>query len=164
MVWEGWHREVSPYPDQSPTLHIELFTQSHYRESIRGDADLSELYKDVFFHWKEECQHAIMVSRSGGALAIAIAPHRQHAVGRAIGAPRRRGIRDEPIEAANRLCLGHRGRPASMLLRLSRVRRRRDRCAAALVGAGVGLEAGRNAAVAVAQLAAIGDFGILTLL
>jgi hypothetical protein len=43
------------------TLHIELFTQSHYRESIREDADLSALYKDVFlFHWKEECQHAIM--------------------------------------------------------------------------------------------------------
>ena len=43
------------------TLHIELFTQSHYRESIRKDAGLSELYKDVFlFHWKEECQHAIM--------------------------------------------------------------------------------------------------------
>ena len=43
------------------TLHIELFTQIHYRESIRGDADLSELYKDVFFfHWKEECQHALM--------------------------------------------------------------------------------------------------------
>jgi hypothetical protein len=43
------------------TLHIELFTQSHYRESIREDANLSGLYKDVFFfHWKEECQHAIM--------------------------------------------------------------------------------------------------------
>jgi hypothetical protein len=43
------------------TLHIELFTQSHYRESIRKDTGLSELYKDVFlFHWKEECQHAIM--------------------------------------------------------------------------------------------------------
>jgi hypothetical protein len=43
------------------TLHIELFTQSHYRESIRKDADLSELFKDIFlFHWKEECQHAIM--------------------------------------------------------------------------------------------------------
>ena len=41
------------------TLHIELFTQSHYRESIREDAGLSELYQDVFmFHWKEECQHA----------------------------------------------------------------------------------------------------------
>jgi hypothetical protein len=43
------------------TLHIELFTQVHYRESIREDAELSELYKDIFlFHWKEECQHAIM--------------------------------------------------------------------------------------------------------
>jgi len=43
------------------TLHIELFTQSHYRESIREDAELSELARDVFlFHWKEECQHAIM--------------------------------------------------------------------------------------------------------
>ncbi len=43
------------------TLHIELFTQIHYRESIRDDADLSELYKDVFlYHWKEECQHAIL--------------------------------------------------------------------------------------------------------
>ena len=43
------------------TLHIELFTQAHYRESIRDDAELSELFKDVFrFHWKEECQHAII--------------------------------------------------------------------------------------------------------
>ena len=43
------------------TLHIELFTQSHYRESIRDDGDLSPLFKDVFFfHWKEECQHALM--------------------------------------------------------------------------------------------------------
>jgi hypothetical protein len=43
------------------TLHIELFTQIHYRESIRKDANLSELYKDIFlFHWKEECQHALM--------------------------------------------------------------------------------------------------------
>jgi hypothetical protein len=43
------------------TLHIELFTQSHYREAIRDAEGLSELYKDVFaFHWKEECQHAIM--------------------------------------------------------------------------------------------------------
>lgn len=43
------------------TCHIELFTQTHYRESIAPDAQLSELYKDVFlFHWKEESQHAIM--------------------------------------------------------------------------------------------------------
>jgi hypothetical protein len=43
------------------TCHIELFTQVHYRHSIDGDAELSELYKDVFlFHWKEESQHAVL--------------------------------------------------------------------------------------------------------
>jgi hypothetical protein len=43
------------------TLHIELFTQAHYRESIHRDAELSALAKDVFlFHWREESQHAIM--------------------------------------------------------------------------------------------------------
>jgi len=43
------------------TLHIELFTQSHYRESIAPEQNLSDLWKDVFlFHWKEESQHAIL--------------------------------------------------------------------------------------------------------
>ena len=43
------------------TLHIELFTQFHYRRSIDPDSELSGLFKDVFlFHWKEECQHAIL--------------------------------------------------------------------------------------------------------
>ena len=43
------------------TLHIELFTQFHYRESIRDDDALSELTKDIFlFHWKEESQHALL--------------------------------------------------------------------------------------------------------
>ena len=43
------------------TLHIELFTQAHYRESIDPDTNLSELWKDVFlYHWREESQHAIM--------------------------------------------------------------------------------------------------------
>src|SRR6201995_3763568 len=43
------------------TLDIELFTQLHYRQSIDPDAELSELFKDVFlYHWKEECQHAIL--------------------------------------------------------------------------------------------------------
>lgn len=43
------------------TCHIELFTQAHYRESIEPDAELSELYKDVFlYRWREESQHAIM--------------------------------------------------------------------------------------------------------
>ncbi len=43
------------------TCLIELFTQVHYRSSIEPDANLSELWKDVFlFHWKEESQHAIL--------------------------------------------------------------------------------------------------------
>src|SRR4029077_6490480 len=43
------------------TLDIELFTQLHYRQSIDPDSELSDLFKDVFlYHWKEECQHAIL--------------------------------------------------------------------------------------------------------
>jgi len=43
------------------TLHIELFTQMHYRQSIEPDESLSPLFKDVFlYHWKEESQHAII--------------------------------------------------------------------------------------------------------
>jgi hypothetical protein len=43
------------------TLHIELFVQNHYRQSIAMQGDLSALFKDVFlFHWKDECQHVII--------------------------------------------------------------------------------------------------------
>jgi hypothetical protein len=43
------------------TCHIELFVLAHYRESIGTEADVSELWKDVFlYHWKEESQHAIL--------------------------------------------------------------------------------------------------------
>jgi hypothetical protein len=43
------------------TLHIELFTQAHYRQSIEPDAELSPLFRDVFrYHWLEESQHAIL--------------------------------------------------------------------------------------------------------
>jgi hypothetical protein len=43
------------------TCHIELFTQTHYRQSVEPDSDLSSLFKDVLlFHWKEESQHAIL--------------------------------------------------------------------------------------------------------
>ena len=43
------------------TLHIELVTQVHYRQSIKLDDNLSPLFKDVFrYHWLEESQHAIM--------------------------------------------------------------------------------------------------------
>ena len=43
------------------TLDIELFTLLHYTESIAFDAELSEIFRDVFlYHWKEESQHAIL--------------------------------------------------------------------------------------------------------
>ena len=43
------------------TLDIEIFSQAHYRSSIEPDAELSDLWKDVFlFHRKEESQHAIL--------------------------------------------------------------------------------------------------------
>jgi hypothetical protein len=43
------------------TCHIELFTQLHYKQSIRSAEGLSDLFKDVFlFHWREESQHAII--------------------------------------------------------------------------------------------------------
>ena len=41
--------------------HIELFVLAHWREAIEPDAELSELWKDIFmFHAKEESQHAIL--------------------------------------------------------------------------------------------------------
>jgi hypothetical protein len=41
--------------------HIEIFVLVHYRSSIEPDANLSELWKDVFmYHWREESQHAII--------------------------------------------------------------------------------------------------------
>ena len=43
------------------TLHIELFVQNHYRQSIDPDQNISELFKDVFlFHWKDESQHVVI--------------------------------------------------------------------------------------------------------
>ena len=41
--------------------HIEHFTQAHYKQSIEPDAELSEVFRDVFrFHWMEESQHAVI--------------------------------------------------------------------------------------------------------
>ena len=41
--------------------HIELFVLAHYREAIEPDAQLSELWKDIFTHHaREESQHAIL--------------------------------------------------------------------------------------------------------
>ena len=60
------------------TLHIELFTQTHYRESIREDREMSELAKDVFlFHWKEEAQHAVMDELEWRRIDAATTPERR---------------------------------------------------------------------------------------
>jgi hypothetical protein len=43
------------------TCDIELFTQAHYEQSIAPREDICPLWKDVFqFHWREECQHAML--------------------------------------------------------------------------------------------------------
>jgi hypothetical protein len=43
------------------TCHIEIFSQVHYRQGIEPDTALSPLFKDIlFFHWREESQHAII--------------------------------------------------------------------------------------------------------
>ncbi|MDX1480653.1 MAG: hypothetical protein R3315_03200 [Woeseiaceae bacterium] len=43
------------------TCHVEIFTQVHFKKSIEPQDELSPLWKDVFlFHWKEECQHAVL--------------------------------------------------------------------------------------------------------
>ena len=43
------------------TCFVEIFTQAHYLYSIRDDAELSPLFKDVFYyHWIEEVQHATL--------------------------------------------------------------------------------------------------------
>src|SRR5690349_13033881 len=43
------------------TCHIEIFTQVHYRQSVEPDTAMSPLFKDIlFYHWREESQHAIV--------------------------------------------------------------------------------------------------------
>jgi hypothetical protein len=65
------------------TLDIELFTQLHYRTSIEPDAQLSDLFKDVFLHhWKEESQHAILDELEWRRHdALLTAPERDRGVG-----------------------------------------------------------------------------------
>jgi hypothetical protein len=41
------------------TLHLELMTQAHYTESVRGNQNLDPLFCDLLrHHWMEEAQHA----------------------------------------------------------------------------------------------------------
>ena len=43
------------------TCHVEIFTQVHFKTSIEPEADLADLWKDIFlYHWKEESQHAVI--------------------------------------------------------------------------------------------------------
>jgi hypothetical protein len=62
--------------------HIELFVLAHYRESIDPDANLSELWKDVFLHhWREESQHAILDEMEWAREDAKLTPaERDHAV------------------------------------------------------------------------------------
>ena len=53
--------EKSTWAVMALIYEIELFTQEHYKKSIEPDANLSELYKDIFlYHWKEEAHHAYL--------------------------------------------------------------------------------------------------------
>lgn len=64
------------------TLHIELFTQAHFRQSVEPDARLSPLFKDVLlFHWREESQHAILDELEWRRIDAALTPPaREYAV------------------------------------------------------------------------------------
>ncbi len=43
------------------TCDIEIFSIEHYKQSIDGDTETSELWKDVFrLHMREEAQHAVL--------------------------------------------------------------------------------------------------------
>ena len=68
------------------TLHIELFTLTHYKQSIEPDASISPLFKDVLrFHWLEESQHAVLDELEWRRSDAAIdAPARDRGVGELI--------------------------------------------------------------------------------
>jgi len=43
------------------TCHIELFVQTHYKQSIAPREELCPLFKDVFkFHWMDESRHVVL--------------------------------------------------------------------------------------------------------
>lgn len=49
----------SPLAVTLVTLHLELMTQAHYTESVRGEQNLDPLFCEVLrHHWMEEAQHA----------------------------------------------------------------------------------------------------------
>lgn len=49
----------SPLAVTLVTLHLELMTQAHYTESVRGEQNLDPLFCELLrHHWMEEAQHA----------------------------------------------------------------------------------------------------------
>lgn len=49
----------SPLAIMLVTLHLELMTQAHYTESVRGEQNLDPLFCELLrHHWMEEAQHA----------------------------------------------------------------------------------------------------------
>ena len=93
------------------TLHIELFTQVHYRASIAAEADICELWRDVFlFHWREESQHAVLDELEFQRVDAQLAPaQRDAAVGELI----------ELVVAVDQLLQGQAGADAEYFQRLA---------------------------------------------
>lgn len=57
------------------TMHIEVFTQVHYKESIDDQDEISPLFKDVFkYHWMEEAQHATLDELEWDRLHATLSP------------------------------------------------------------------------------------------
>ncbi|MBE7482221.1 MAG: hypothetical protein HS104_19865 [Polyangiaceae bacterium] len=60
------------------TCLIELFTQTHYTESIAPDPELNPLFKDIFrYHWMEESQHAVVDELEWRAADARTSPERR---------------------------------------------------------------------------------------
>jgi hypothetical protein len=66
---------TSPLAALLLTSMIEWFTQLHYVEHVREDADLDELFRDILrFHWIDESRHARMDSLLIDEIADGLAP------------------------------------------------------------------------------------------
>jgi P-aminobenzoate N-oxygenase AurF len=66
---------TSPLAALLLTSMIEWFTQLHYVEHVRDDADLDQLFRDILrFHWIDESRHARMDSLLIDEIADELAP------------------------------------------------------------------------------------------
>ena len=48
VVWEGWHREVSPYPDQCPEADV---SQSRTTEQVYSAPNRAKFYALLWSCW-----------------------------------------------------------------------------------------------------------------